>query len=177
MNCVAPDAVAQMAQLWDLVAGDGQLTLRVQVDPAGVLQMQLIEFRADLAPDARLLGVVIDQRRAEVLQPVLATQSEQLLAPLDVPFVPQTGVPRLQLQRGHIRRRDHGVGVEGEAVFGQACRWLLHGWTSLEDWRAPGKFDTIGASLRSSRSGRVGQRGDHGRRPYCSELDTPAVPA
>ena len=49
---------------------------------AGVLAVQLVELRADLAPDARLLGGVIDERRAEVLQPVLAAQREQLLAPL-----------------------------------------------------------------------------------------------
>ena len=43
--------------------------------------MQFVELRADLAPDARFFRRVLDERRAEALQPVLAAQGEQLLAP------------------------------------------------------------------------------------------------
>ena len=42
-------------QLRDLRRGDGQVVLRLEVDRAGVLVVQFVELRADLAPDARFL--------------------------------------------------------------------------------------------------------------------------
>ena len=60
------EPLAEVPELRDLVLGDGQVALRLQVDRAGVLAVQLVELRADLAPDARLLGRVVDERRAEV---------------------------------------------------------------------------------------------------------------
>ena len=53
------------------------------------------------------------------LQPVLAAQGEQLLAPADVVLVAQAGVSRLQLELGHVRRRHHRLGVDGRPVFDQ----------------------------------------------------------
>ena len=62
--------------------------------------MQLVELRADLAPDARFLRRVVDERRAEAFQPVLAAQGEQLLAPRDVLGVAEPGVARFQFEFG-----------------------------------------------------------------------------
>ena len=60
--------------------------------------MQLVEPVGDVAPDARFLGCVIEQRRAQVFQPVPPAQREQLVAPLDVTGIAQTRMPRFELQ-------------------------------------------------------------------------------
>ena len=91
--------------------------LAFEINLAGVLLVQLVELRADFPPDAGLLRRVVDQRRAEPFQAVLAAQGEQLLPPLDVRLVAEPGVARLQFQFGHVGRRDHGLGVDGRAVF------------------------------------------------------------
>ncbi len=73
---LAPQTLAQMAKLRDFLARDGQLVLGLQINLAGVLDVQFIEFRTDLAPDAGLFGVVVEERRAESFQTVLSAQSE-----------------------------------------------------------------------------------------------------
>ena len=91
--------------------------LACEVDLAGVLDVQFVQLRADLAPDARFFRRVVDERRAESFQAVLAAQGEQLLAAADVALVAQAGVARLQFQFGRVRRRHHRLGVDGRSVF------------------------------------------------------------
>src|SRR5262249_4661711 len=68
-------------QLRNLLARDGKLALGVEVDLASVLDVQLVQLWADLAPDARFLRRVGDDRRAAISPAGLSTQSEQVLPP------------------------------------------------------------------------------------------------
>ena len=80
-----PQPLAQQSQLRDFFARDVEFALGIKIHLAGVFAMQFVQLRADLAPDARLLGVVVDERRAKTFQAVLAAQREQLLAPAMYP--------------------------------------------------------------------------------------------
>ena len=79
--------------------------------------MQLVEPMGDVAPDARFLGCVIDQRRAQVFQPVPPAQRKQVIAPLDITGIAQTGMPRFELQRVWVWRLDHDLRINRDAVF------------------------------------------------------------
>ena len=92
-------ALAQIAELRDLGRADAEVALGLQIDTAGVRDVECGQLRRDFAPDALLLVRVIDARRSEVLQPVLAAEREQRLPARDVGRVPKTRMPRLELER------------------------------------------------------------------------------
>ena len=106
--------------------GDREIALRRQVDLAGVLDVQFVELRADLAPDAGFFGGVLDERRAEPLEPVPPAEREQLLPAFDVLVVAESRMSRLQLELGRFRRRDHDLGVDRHAVLDE-LPGFLHG--------------------------------------------------
>src|SRR5688572_5533201 len=120
------DAPAQMTQLWNVGLCDGQLTLRLEIGLAGVLDVQLIELRADVAPDACFLGGVFHDRRAQPLEAMTPAQREQLAAPGDIALIAETRMPRLELELGRLHRRHHRLGIDGHAVLGQH-RLFSHG--------------------------------------------------
>jgi hypothetical protein len=62
--------------LRDLLAGNGQVPLAVQVNAAGVLEMQFIQLGADFAPDARFLGSVLNDRRPKALESATAAEGK-----------------------------------------------------------------------------------------------------
>src|SRR5205807_1659879 len=66
---------------------------------------------------SRLLGGVVDERRAQLLQAVPSAKGEQLLPPADVILVAQSGMARLQLEFGHVRRSHHALRIDGDAVL------------------------------------------------------------
>src|SRR2546430_1478908 len=94
--------------------------------PCRVVAAQLVECGGHFAQDARLLRVVLQDRRAEPLQPVLPAQGEQLLPPRDVLRVVFPGVARFQFQFGHVGWDDHRPGVDGRAVLDERVRFF-HG--------------------------------------------------
>ena len=57
---------------------------------------------------------------------VTPAQGEQLATPGDVTLIAETRMPRLELELGGLRRRDHRLGVDRHAVFGQH-RLFSHG--------------------------------------------------
>src|SRR6516162_7812324 len=118
--------LAQKAELRNFVAGDGQIALRLEIDFARVLDVQFVQLRADLAPDARLFRGVVDERWAEPFQPVLAAQGEQVLPPLDVTVIAEAGVARLEFEFGYVGRNDHGLGVDLRAVLDERIRSVHH---------------------------------------------------
>ena len=80
-------------------------SLGLQVDRAGVLAVQLVELRADLAPDARLLGVYSMSGGPSRSSRCLRHRANRSLRRGDVLLVAEAGVAGLQLQFGHVRRR------------------------------------------------------------------------
>ena len=108
------DAPAQMTELRDLALRDGQLALGVQVGLAGVLDMQLVELRADIAPDPRFLRRVFDDRWAQPFETMTPAQREQLAAPGDVPFIAKTRMTGLELELGRLRLASPSTGDRSE---------------------------------------------------------------
>jgi hypothetical protein len=99
-----------------------QLALRLEVDAAGVLAVQAIERRGHLAPDALLLGGVLDERRTEPLETVAATHLEECLAAGDVARVAEPGMPRFELEPVDVGR----VRVDVGARVGSGDLRLIH---------------------------------------------------
>ena len=66
-----------------------------------------VDWSSASQPDACVVARVLDERRAELFEPVPAREREQLLAPLDVLAVVLAGVARFEFQFGRIRRRYH----------------------------------------------------------------------
>ena len=62
-----PDALAEVPELGNFIAGDDELTLRLEISLAGVFDVQFVQLRADFPPDAGFLRRVVDERRAELL--------------------------------------------------------------------------------------------------------------
>ena len=116
MPLISPRRARSDRELRDLGLADAEVALGLQVDAAGVLDVQRVELRRDFPPDALLLVRVVDARRPEVLQPVLAAEREQFLAARDVGRVPQPRMSRLELELGDIRR----IGVD--VVLGRGGR-------------------------------------------------------
>ena len=86
------------------VCVDREIALRGEIDLARVAHVQLVQLRADLAPDACLFTGVFDEGRTEPLEAMAAAKVEQFPAPLDVGFVAQAGMPGLELQLSCFRR-------------------------------------------------------------------------
>ena len=107
---VSREPFAQGAELRNLVCADAEVVLGLQIDRAGVLAVEFVELRADFAPDARLFGVVMDDRRTELFETMPTAQSEQILATLHVTGVAQAGMAGLKLQLRDVRRFDHHAG-------------------------------------------------------------------
>src|SRR5688572_2619765 len=97
---LALDTPAQMTQLGNLALGDRQLALGVEIRLARMLDVQLVELRADLAPDARFLCRVFDDGRAQSFEAVTPAQGEQLATPGHVTLIAETRMPRLELELG-----------------------------------------------------------------------------
>src|SRR5688572_7824140 len=127
---LALETPAQMTQLGNLALRDSQLALRRQIGLAGVLDVQLVELRADVAPDARFLRGVFDDRRAQPFETMTPAQREELATPGNVTRIPETRMPRLELEFGRLHRRHHRAGVDWHAVLGQH-RLFAHGCLAL----------------------------------------------
>src|SRR5437016_451018 len=67
---LALESIAQMPQLRDLGLAGFEGAFCLEINPAGILLMQLIELGTDVAPDARFFRRVIDKWRSQSLQPV-----------------------------------------------------------------------------------------------------------
>ena len=113
----ALQSIGEDAQLRDLLRADAEGLLRVEIDRAGVPAVQLVELRRDLLPDARFFGGVFDERRAELREPMLSAECEQLVATLHVPGIAKTGVPGLELQRVRVGRLDDRLRIDRLAVL------------------------------------------------------------
>src|SRR5580765_4189319 len=66
--------------------------------------MERTEPRRHLPPDALFFIGVQDDRRSEMIQAMVAADTEEGLAPFDVRGVVQSGVPGLELEMVHVGR-------------------------------------------------------------------------
>src|SRR6185503_528290 len=87
---LAFDTSAQMTQLRNVPLCDRQFALGVEIRLAGVLDVQLVELRADVAPNARFFGAVFDDGRAQPFETMTPAEREQLATPGDVNLIAET---------------------------------------------------------------------------------------
>ena len=114
---LAPQPLADDAKLRDLFSGNSQLALAGKVNAAGVLEVKFIQLWADFAPNASLLGGILDYRRPKTLQAATTAEFKQFRTPAKVFVVPETGVTNFQLQFRRIRWRHHAFRIERLSVF------------------------------------------------------------
>ena len=128
---LALEALTEQAELRNLLLADAERALGLQINAAGVFAVQLIQFRAHVAPDTCFFESVVDERGAEMIEPALPAKCEELLAPLHVSRVALARMSRFELQFRDIGGLDHGLGVDRHSIFDNRRR-LFHGPSRIE---------------------------------------------